>query len=150
MDHYHKRRRGVRIFLHIHPSPSNYMLGSDRFRRGDTVLVSSRTSCSKINGGRLGDSGDNEDYNRRQTVSEEPHRCCTCMKSSMSSLFSVFHFCPVPYLMEWRCRNRTRVQYSEMIGPATLATAISRHQQRGVVEVRGRFLTEEPPITSSA
>ena len=118
-----KAPRSSHFSPHTHPSPSQLLLGSDGFRRGDTVLVSSRSSRSKINGGRLGDSGDNEDHNRRQIVSEEPHRCCACMKSSRALvrhvLYSICvclsHFDDlfrlsifVPCLME--CHNCTRVQ----------------------------------------
>ena len=64
MDH-SQRRRGDPIFLHIPPSPFQTPgFRSDGFRRGDIVLVSSRSTRSKIDGGRLGDSGDNEDHNR--------------------------------------------------------------------------------------
>jgi hypothetical protein len=79
-------------FSPTHPFTLQLLLGSAGFRRGDTVLVSSRSSCSEINGGRLGDSGDNEDHSRRRIVSEEPHRRFTCMKSSRALVGACFSF----------------------------------------------------------
>lgn len=143
MDHY-QRRRGDPTFLHTDSSlPSTkLLLGSDGFRRGDTVLVSC-SSCLKINGGLLDGSGDNEDHNRREIVPEEPHRCCTCMKSSRAFgflgtflLLSILRVVPLTFddisrssilvscLMVWSVA--TIPEYSEMISFATASTTRSR------------------------
>lgn len=56
-----------------------------------TPFLFSVPRARKINGGLLGGSGDNEDYNRREIVSEEPHRCRMRMKSSRAFGWACFH-----------------------------------------------------------
>lgn len=67
-----KAPRSSHLFSTQTPLPSNYCLVRMDFGATTPVLFYSRSSCSKIHGGRLRDPGDNEDHKRRQIVSEEP------------------------------------------------------------------------------